>query len=269
MNTSLWLLVGAQIFSLAVGIYSYKKAAISASGFAALILISSLYIWMEELAFLCAIFAMFASSTLLTKYKKFKKKEVNKIGAKEGPRDFVQALANLGIATGIMLLNYFFPHPAFIAAFIGTVAAANADSWASEIGGLSKKKPMLITTFEPVEKGISGGVTMMGSLGGVAGSFFIVAITIGIMLLLGFHGNILLLFIVSLFSGIFGFFMDSYLGAWFQGLYKDEVSLQITENASGQKQLIKGYSWVTNDMINLFATILGAMLAAILFFMAS
>lgn len=179
MSPSLWIQLSAQAFSILVGVVSFRKKSVSVSGLIALLTISGLFIWMNHLALLLVLFSMFASSSILTRYKSNLKKEFEDAVAKTGPRDYIQALANLGVATLILFLYVWNEQEYLIAAFAGSVAAGNADSWASEIGGISRQRPVMITNFRPVPKGISGGVTLAGTLGGIAGSFFISIITIG------------------------------------------------------------------------------------------
>lgn len=258
MSSFLWLAVGAQLFSLVVGLVSYKKEAVSGTGLFALLLISASFIWMNQIGLLFLLFLMFASSSLLTKFKQSEKKEVTAVSAKTGPRDYKQALANLGVACLCMVLYYVTEKNAFIAAFAGSVAAANADSWASEIGSLSKSRPVMITTFRPVQKGISGGVTLLGLLGGAAGSLFI-SVSAVPLLMSSFHDNALLLCSCGFFAGFAGCVLDSYMGAWVQALYKNKNTDEITENASlAGVFLTKGSKWVDNDMVNLLTTIAGA-----------
>lgn len=59
--------------------------------------------------------------------------------------------------------------------FLGAVAAALADTLSSEIGLLSKKKPVLITNFKKVEAGTNGGITALGCLAALAGAAIIAA----------------------------------------------------------------------------------------------
>ena len=205
---------------------------------------------------------MFASSSLLSHYKKSEKKEFEDVVSKTGPRDYIQALANLGVATFLLVLYQFIPSQVLIASLIGSVAAANADSWASEIGGISKKKPVLITTFKPVDKGISGGVTYPGTIGGIAGSLFIVCIgVIFLNLSTSFKGNMTFLFWASFVAGSLGFIFDSYIGAVFQSLYKNKTNERFTEDNEGNKELVKGFSWINNDVVNFLTTLFAALLA--------
>ncbi len=62
------------------------------------------------------------------------------------------------------------------AAFAGALAAATADTWATEIGRYSRKPPRLITTGKPVAAGTDGGMTLVGTVGGIAGAAFMAAL---------------------------------------------------------------------------------------------
>ena len=52
---------------------------------------------------------------------------------------------------------------------ISHYAAANADTWSSELGILSKSPPFLITTFKPVPPGTNGAISILGLLAAIAG----------------------------------------------------------------------------------------------------
>ena len=67
------------------------------------------------------------------------------------------------------IYEYFNPNPINIYLYAATVAAATSDTWATEFGKLSKSKPISITLFEPIEHGLSGGITMIGTFGSILG----------------------------------------------------------------------------------------------------
>ena len=57
--------------------------------------------------------------------------------------------------------------------FLGSLSASTADTWATEIGFLSKKRPYLIFTSTKVDKGTSGSVSLLGTFGSIVGDLFI------------------------------------------------------------------------------------------------
>ncbi|ENN96068.1 hypothetical protein J422_04333 [Methanocaldococcus villosus KIN24-T80] len=107
--------------------------------------------------------------------------------------------------------------PIFLIAYISSIAAATSDTFSSEIGVLSKEKPRLVTTFEVVEKGTDGAITLLGTFAGLFGAFLIALI--GTIL----FNNIKLLLPVTL-AGLIGNLADSLFGALFErkGLASNE-----------------------------------------------
>src|SRR5215218_114590 len=82
-----------------------------------------------------------------------------------GERDAVQVIANGGVAAVLALassLSRERTRSLFIAGFGGAVAAAAADTWATEIGSRSPTRPRSINTWRPTAPGASGGVTVAG-----------------------------------------------------------------------------------------------------------
>ena len=81
-----------------------------------------------------------------------------------GRRSAAHAVANLGVAAAAAVLAGVVPEARiFILAFVGSLAAAAADTAASEIGQAWGGGPVLITGFRPVAPGTDGGVTWLGT----------------------------------------------------------------------------------------------------------
>lgn len=152
--------------------------------------------------------AFFVSSSLLSKAK---------------TRNERQVLANGGVAALAALAGSW-------AAFAGALAAATADTWATEIGRYSRKPPRLITTGKPVAAGTDGGMTLVGTVGGIAGAAFMAALAFL------FEPRVAVAVAVA---GVFGMLLDSLLGATVQGAVR----------------------WLDNDAVNLAATLAGAVVA--------
>lgn len=98
---------------------------------------------------------------------------------------------------------------ALIAAF-GVVAAATADTWATEIGTRNPGETFKITTLEKVEAGTDGGISLKGTLGGVMGALLISLFIFA----LGIYSPIYF-FPAILLGGIIGLLIDSFAGAIF------------------------------------------------------
>jgi uncharacterized protein (TIGR00297 family) len=112
---------------------------------------------------LALLFAFFLTGSVLTQ-----------LAERRGPsRNARQVLANGGIALLAALLGSW-------AGAAGAIAAAAADTWATEIGAYSPFPPRLITSGKRVTRGTSGGITAVGTLGGVAGAALIAGLTRGL-----------------------------------------------------------------------------------------
>ena len=117
----------------------------------------------------------FISSSIISKIGKNKKKGLDKIHEKSDARDFVQVIANGGVAVICLFLFQKTKDIRFFIASAVSFAAANSDTWASEIGVLSKGKTISIITGKKIEKGVSGGISLLGTV-----SAFLGATVIGI-----------------------------------------------------------------------------------------
>ena len=165
---------------------------------------------------------------------KFSKKYKMSLGEFEGRRTSKNVISN-GVVACFMAAfgGYYSP---FVGGFIGAIATATADTLASEIGVLDHH-PRLITTLQKVDPGTNGAVSPLGT--GIA---ILGAAIIGIAsFLLVIVPNPWSAILVAIVSGTVGCFFDSILGALFEN---------------------KG--WLTNEHVNLFATIVGALVGIVL-----
>jgi uncharacterized protein (TIGR00297 family) len=202
------------------------------------------------------LFAFFIPSTLLSRIGKSHKCELVDVG-KQGPRDEWQVLANGGVAAACVLLALHFGVPLMVA-FAGAFAAAAADTWGTEIGTLVKGKPRSILTFAQIEPGISGGVTVVGSLA-TAGGACCVALVAALVHL----GP----FLPIAVAGIAGGFLDSVLGASAQALRHCpacNVDCETNPHHCGTPTTLRrGLRWMENDGVNFAATLAGAVVAGV------
>ena len=187
--------------------------------------------------------------------------------AKGSQRDLGQVLANGGL--GALLAAGFaaYPHPLWLAAYVGAMGAVNADTWATEIGVLDPEKPRLITTGRPVAVGTSGGVSKLGLMATLAGGGCIGLLSGLLRLAIGDQiGQALLLAVGGLLGGLAGSLFDSLLGATVQGIYYCDRCLKETEqnqhHCGTQTRLLRGYRWLGNDLVNLLSSAVGAVVTA-------
>jgi len=187
------LLVSLGLFSL----ISYKKRMLKIEGvLIANIVGIAIFLFADwTLAYFFVTVLFFAAAEIATFYLHKKK-----------PRHEIRTTGNIfgNSGTAILALVVGFPL-GFFAAF----ASALADTLSSEIGLLSKRKPVLITTLEEVEPGTDGGITPLG----MAAAFFGAGIIASVHFLL--FQNILL-FLLLVVSGVFGSVADSFFGAVFE-----------------------------------------------------
>ena len=143
-------------------------------------------------------------------------------------------------------------------ALLGALAEANADTWATELGSLAKKPPRLITTLRPAPTGASGAVSAPGTLAALAGAVLVAAVAFSPA---GF--------VAATAGGVAGALFDSLLGATVQAQFRCPVCHALTERRAHCDQTptkpARGLPWLNNDIVNVLATLAGALVAAGLF----
>ena len=83
-------------------------------------------------------------------------------------RDTWQVLANGGAAAASAIMPIL--PEAVLWMVTASLVAAAADTWATSFGGWSRTDPRHILRSQPVPPGTSGGVTLLGSAGALAGA---------------------------------------------------------------------------------------------------
>jgi uncharacterized protein (TIGR00297 family) len=196
-------------------------------------------------------------SVLLSRLGSSRKSALVDVG-KHGARDAWQVLANGGVAAVCIVLALHFGAP-LAAAFAGAFAAASADTWGTEIGTLARALPRSILTFKPLPTGLSGGVTLPGTLSEIAGA----AVVALVASLCGVAA-----FVPVLIGGVAGALIDSLLGGSLQALRwcpRCERACETNPHICGAATTLhRGWPWLGNDAVNFAATLTGALVAGIL-----
>lgn len=147
-------------------------------------------------------------------------------------RNAWQVLANLAVAALGSVVFSATGNRVWLIAVVAALAEAATDTMASEIGQYSGPDARLITTWERVPPGTDGGITIPGSIAGLAAGLVIAAVaTVGGML-----PQTQLWIPVA--AGFAGMLIDSILGATLQRR-----------------------GWINNEAVNFFATLAAAALA--------
>ncbi len=228
---------------------------LTAGGAIAAALVGGAVLHFGGLVWAAALLAFFLSGTVLTRVGRSRKSQPEH---RRRGRTAGQVIGTGGVAAlasvlwGIDLIPQL--RPLLPAAFLGALATSAADTWATELGMLSRHPPRLITTGAYVPAGTSGAVSLIGTLAGVAGAILIAAI--------GAQGQAYI-FTAAWIAGVFAMFFDSLLGATLQASFRRPDG-GVTEEPGGGAVLVRGIAWLTNHVVNLCATLAGALLAAAL-----
>jgi uncharacterized protein (TIGR00297 family) len=254
-----WML--APLLALALAGAARRRHALSSSGAAGATAVGTAIFGAGGLRAAALLVLFFGSSTALSRRGGLAS------GAAPGPeRTLAQVLANGGLPAALAVCAHLRPSPRVGAAYAGALAAANADTWATEVGALSPAAPRMITSGRRVPRGVSGAVTPLGTLASLAGALVIGAGHAALTL----HPDPAAALRLGA-AGLAGALADSVLGATLQAVYVCQGCGQRTEDrrhahgtAAPALTLVRGLPLVTNDMVNLCASLVGALTAGLL-----
>ncbi|HIY01268.1 MAG TPA: DUF92 domain-containing protein [Candidatus Blautia faecipullorum] len=137
------------------------------------------------------------------------------------------------------------------------LSSSFADSIASVVGGNYAKRVYSVLSLQEVERGLSGGVSLIGTVSGACATF-----VMGVIYSLSNQCTNIQQIICIVVSGTIGMVFDSVLGASLQKKYKCRVCGRVTENnqqcqyCGGEKLLIHKYQFMNNNEVNLISNII-------------
>jgi uncharacterized protein (TIGR00297 family) len=248
-------LLGALIGGLA-----WRVRALSASGAIAAAVSGGLIFGLGGVSWAVLLLAFFISSSGLSRAFSRQKAGVNEKFSKGNRRDWGQVLANGGLGALLAVAHGLFPaQPWPWLAYAGAMAAVNADTWATELGVLSPHPPRRITTGRVVERGASGGISLLGTLAALAGGLLIG----GFMAVFADGRGILFALGIVPLAGLMGSLFDSFLGATVQVIYRcpacDKETERYPRHLCGTLTYrIRGWRWLNNDWVNFACSLVGA-----------
>lgn len=259
------LLIGV-VISLFVAGLAYWRKSLTASGLLAAVLFGTAIYCFGGILVWAALITFFVSSSVITKiHDNIEPRNQEKDG-----RNYVQVIANALVATIFSLVYFLVQKEIYLVAAVVSIATSNADTWASEIGSLSKGKTYAITNFKEVERGISGAISILGTVASFLGALLIAVVFI---LLYGITGtltppNVIYFGTIIAIGGFLGCFIDSYLGALIQAKYKGIHSGRMTELKwlpDEKVILTSGFALITNDAVNFLSSLSASILTVLLF----
>jgi uncharacterized protein (TIGR00297 family) len=245
--------------ALAIALLSYGARFLTASGAVGTFLLATLIFGIGGWIWAVPILAFFLLSSLMSHAGKSHKLQFNLIFEKSSRRDIGQVLANGGAAGTAMLCHYFFHGPEWYLIYLGSLAAVNSDTWATEIGVFSRTPPRSVKNFQRVPPGTSGGITPLGLTGALAGAL-VIALS-GWLMSPGQISIIGLTFWIIVIAGFMASLADSLLGATLQAQYQCPVCMKITEkqlHCQGKAtRFVRGLPWLNNDGVNAVCSFTG------------
>lgn len=147
-----------------------------------------------------------------------------------------QVVANGGVAAAAALLGLAGVLPLAQVAVAGALAAAAADTWATEIGTAVGGPTRRIGTRERVPPGRSGGISAAGTAGGVAGALLLGAAAALLAPAVADHlGSGVAAAAAVGVAGVAGMAADSFIGAHLEGRVSgiDNHTVNLTGTAVG------------------------------------
>lgn len=214
------------------------------------------------------LFVFLSVSSCMTHYKYQIKRKRGLAQEKGGARGWPNVAAN-GIVAGLLaVLTPCLPQQIVLAAFLGAVATANADTLATEIGLLNRTDPRLITDpRKVVPAGTSGGISILGELAALLGALATAITAAGVQVTGNPGWSLKILVGTTLIAGLAGCTLDSFVGATVQGIYRCRICNKVTENrrhCNVTSLSLRGIRWIDNNIVNLIATLFGAGVAVLM-----
>ncbi len=258
---NLVVLIEAALLSGAIVLFAGALRFLTISGAVAAFLVGFVIFGFGGIGFAVPLLTFFFSSSLLSVLFRLRKRDSSSHYQKRSCRDAGQVLANGGVAVLLTLFFFRFPVRLTFMVFLSSLAAVNADTWATEIGVLSPGKPRLLTSWKKVEAGTSGAISWLGILASLAGSAAIYGSSV-------FYWNYDAAEMISvIWAGFMAALLDSILGASLQRQYccvKCGQRVETAAHCGAPAEAAHGFRWINNDVVNLITALAGAIFGWIL-----
>lgn len=251
----IWHYVMIALAILVPALAFWRKAlTASAAGLAAVMILVALIAGPNYATFLISSFLLI---TVVDKVCKKKTQSTEEsITQKTGTRDIIQVFVNGGVSMLSVLLWYFSGDRIFLLCFISALVESFGDSAASNIGIASGQQAYDICRFRRITNGLSGGVTIGGTLGCLIACATMSSLAFALKTVTTVREMILI--IVASFTGCI---FDSILGSLIQRKNRCSVCGSITEkkiHCKNETVYFSGVKVINNDCVNLICNLFSA-----------
>ncbi|WOK95787.1 protein PGR-like [Canna indica] len=271
----------AVVLSLAIAWRANRHKSLDRSGAIAGFLVMAIHI-AAGYRFGALLLVFFFTSSKLTKMGQEKKRSVDVDFKEGGQRNWIQVLANSGLAT-ILVVTFVMMTggedtcldtkkskllTGLIGGIVGHYACCNGDTWSSEIGMLSKAQPRLITTFKQVRKGTNGAVSVEGLLAAAAAGFVIglTSVISGLLTATDCDADVaskqLWVIPIAATAGLGGSLIDSFLGATIQFSGYCTLRKKVVGRRAPTVIRISGMDVLDNNAVNAVSVTLTTLLTS-------
>ncbi|WP_457753185.1 DUF92 domain-containing protein [Thermococcus sp.] len=224
------------IMLIVFGFAAYVFKALDKMGSVSAVFLGMLILYFGGMYPFLALVVFVVMGVLSTRYKYSDKLKIGIAEGKKGIRSWRNVLGN-GLAAGIFVMfEHVFQQDFLWAATFASIATANADTLASELGKILGKKPRIITNLKPAKPGSNGAVSFQGELFAFIGALAIAFIAAEIT---QYKWQMLL---ATLLGGFIGCNIDSIVGA-----------------------TLENRGIIDNNGTNFIATIVGGVIGGIIF----
>ena len=253
------------VLAIIVAYGAYRAHSLNKSGAVAATFVGTVIFGIGGWQWAVLLLTFFITSSGLSRAFRRRKADLSEKFSKGHERDAGQVFGNGGLATLFAALHAFYPESILPwIGFAASLAAVNADTWATELGVLNPTPPRMITNLRKlVEKGTSGGISLWGTLASLLGSAVIALPAV----LLSPTGTLSIgYFLLITAAGLAGSLFDSLLGATVQAMYYCPTDQKETEkhplHTCGTRTVhTRGWKWLDNDWVNFACGAFGSLLA--------
>jgi uncharacterized protein (TIGR00297 family) len=256
------------ILATIVAYLAYRAYSLNKSGAIVATVVGTVIFGLGGWQWAVLLLTFFITSSGLSRAFKKRKVGLNEKFSKGHQRDAAQVFGNGGLATLCAALHAFYPESVLPwIGFAATLAAVNADTWATELGVLNPTPPRMITDLNrQVEKGTSGGISLWGTGASLLGAAVIALPAVLLSPAGTLNSNYFLLITAA---GLAGSLFDSLLGATVQAMYYCPTDEKVTEkhplHTCGTETVhIRGWKWLNNDWVNFACGAFGVLIALML-----